>query len=160
MTAWTPEEQREHRKQWIEALKSGEYFAVRGSLKKTWDSKDEEDGPFGYCVLGIGCDVSGLGTWEKPGAAYSFAYVVSEENAGEGNELQRKDYSYLPIPVMDYYGLASREGMYHQAEEDGMLHTTALCSEFDEGKSLKQMADVIEAEPSGLLQSQLQGSLL
>ena len=42
-------------KLWVDALRSGKYQQARGALK-TGDA---------YCCLGVACDISGLGTWDR-----------------------------------------------------------------------------------------------
>lgn len=42
---------------WIDALRSGEFAQAQGSLRKTMDM---EDGAFGYCCLGLKCQIDGF----------------------------------------------------------------------------------------------------
>lgn len=62
---WTPEEQKEHRRLWVEALRSGKYQQAKGHLQNRG----------GMCCLGVACDISGLGKWKgrryvTPGTTY------------------------------------------------------------------------------------------
>lgn len=54
MGTWTAEEQRGHRKLWVEALRSGKYEQARSVLRADNTS---------FCCLGVACDISGLGEW-------------------------------------------------------------------------------------------------
>jgi hypothetical protein len=49
-TKWTPEQQKEHRKLWVEALRSGKYQQAKGQLAAGG----------GFCCLGVACEVSGF----------------------------------------------------------------------------------------------------
>lgn len=44
---------------WVAALRSGKYEQVQGQLRYT------KDGKHSYCCLGVLCDVSGEGTWDR-----------------------------------------------------------------------------------------------
>jgi hypothetical protein len=53
----------ELKQKWLAALRSGEYKQARGYLKTE----------FGYCCLGVLCDVSGLGEFTPvPGGVFKF----------------------------------------------------------------------------------------
>ncbi len=45
----------EWKKKLLEALRSGKYKQCRNRLRS----------PYGYCCLGVACDISGLAEWEK-----------------------------------------------------------------------------------------------
>ena len=44
----------EFKAKWLEALRSGRYPQTRDRLR----------GKFGFCCLGVACDISGKGTWK------------------------------------------------------------------------------------------------
>lgn len=90
MTTYTPEQQREHRRLWVEALRSGKYQQARGQLKKRG----------GMCCLGVACDLSKLGAWQEE------AYV--------GPHFDR--YDALPEAVRDWLGLGSFTGYLGNGE--------------------------------------------
>lgn len=48
-TEWTAEQQKEHRRQWVEALRSGKYEQATSELTNGT----------GYCCLGVACLVAG-----------------------------------------------------------------------------------------------------
>lgn len=55
MSKYTAEEQAEHRKEWVKALRSGKYEQAKGTLKQTDGGREQ------FCCLGVACDISGLG---------------------------------------------------------------------------------------------------
>jgi len=78
------EEQKQHIEQWCQALESGKFRQMPGALF--------DDGYF--CVLGVACEISGLGDWEDG------CYVI-----GEGEDrITASDF--LPEPVFNWLGLA------------------------------------------------------
>lgn len=125
-TKWTPEQQKEHRKLWVEALRSGKY-------QQTTDFLRTGIGPLvGFCCLGIACEVSGLGTWD--GNTY-----VTPSSESEGS---------LQPELMDWLGLKGAEGEYWSTDEE----QTSLARLNDhEGKTFAEIADIIESEPPGLV---------
>lgn len=73
-----------------DVLESGKYTKGRGCLR-SGDS---------FCCLGVACDISGLGQWEK-NTIGQLQYTISDS-----------DYSHmrLPIAVRDYYGFPTSLG--------------------------------------------------
>ena len=129
---FTDEQQKEHRQKWVKALRSGDYEQGYG-LMRTKDDK--------YCVMGVACDISGLGEWKLGrgvGGYYSEAYAYKIEEA--------MHFGYLSIDVADYYGLNEENGSYWKNE---VLST--LTSENDEKVSFNDLAYIIESEPHGFL---------
>lgn len=121
MKKWTKEEQKEHRKQLVEALRSGEYKQGRWRLRNG-DA---------FCCLGVACDISGVGEWEKL------------DNRQLTNYFYQTVDSYLPNDVRLYFGFISASGRY----VDG-----ALVELNDSGKSFSFIADVIESSPEGMFE--------
>ena len=81
--AYTKDEQAEHRKQWVQALRSDSYQQAQGKLRGAHD---------GFCCLGVACDISGLGEWDDGG-------YLGERGS-------------LPDQVMDWLGLEDAAGGY------------------------------------------------
>jgi len=71
------------------ALRSGDYRQTRSQLKNT-------DGC--YCVMGVGCQLSGLGDWVDDGDDGYMCYVLKD---GVGY------WSGAPQPVLDQMGIDS-----------------------------------------------------
>ena len=124
---YTKEEQKQHRQEWVAALRSGDYRQVRGLLRQ----KNS------FCCLGIACDISGLGKWKS--GLVSMAY-----NTDDNNELSR--VGVLPDSVQDYYGLSTKTGRHHINTAN-----TSLSGMNDRGLTFNDIADLIENEPEGLV---------
>lgn len=122
MTEWTKEQQAEHRKLWVEALRSGKYTQARHRLRRG-DA---------MCCLGVACEISGLGAWSDMGI-----YLV------QGG---RDSMMILPEPVKDWLGLSRTDSAFGSGYD-----APQLTEMNDGGKTFAEIADVIEAEPTGLL---------
>lgn len=70
---------KERIKKWVDALRSGKYKQARGALRE-----NVGEGEYTYCCLGVATDI-----YEKE----------------TGNEIEWKNKEYLPLEVMDWYGL-------------------------------------------------------
>jgi hypothetical protein len=120
--AYTLEQQKQHRKELVEALRSGKYEQTHSVLY---------EGNNSYCCLGVACEISGLDEFK----------IINSNN-----EHYYFDKSgLLPEKVMDYYGFKDREGMF-------CLYNSyyRLTSLNDTGFTFDQIADIIEYEPKGL----------
>lgn len=126
MGTWTAEEQREHRKLWVEALRSGKYRQTDAALRRG----------DGFCCLGVACDISGLGEWSDTDVDGKVIYRVGEEPAP----------NYLPKAVVSWLGVA---GYNPRVKVDGGTEVLAMMN--DNGSSFTEIADIIESEPEGLL---------
>lgn len=93
MATWTPEQQKEHRRLWVEALRSGKYQQAKNRLRVA----------NGFCCLGVACDISGLGEW-----------------SGSGFYLYEDD-KLLPIEVRNWLGLSGCMGGYGQGDKRAYL---------------------------------------
>ena len=123
---WT--KRRENRRKWVEALRSGKYKQTSGSL--------HDDN--GFCCLGVACEISGLGEWER--------------DAIFGNQT---DYRYmgktgsLPAPVAAWLGLTSKSPTWDEGKwsESGNITDDMddnLAVRNDEGVTFAEIADIIE----------------
>lgn len=121
---YTVEEQKEHRKQWVAALRSGNYQKIKGRLKR-----DE-----GFCCLGVACDISNIGSWyENVNGGIQYTGTIENVNV-----------SLIPDEVRDWLGLQSGDGAYSASSlwRDNDSYTDI--------KSFADIADIIESEPEGL----------
>lgn len=107
-------------KQWVAALRSGEYLQTRGHLH---DDK-------GFCCLGVACD---LYAKEHPEAVWK---------DGHGGLTFLGRSSVLPQPVASWIGLKELNG------SAAMLFSLASLN--DDGKSFEAIANIIDSEPPGL----------
>ena len=103
MSKYTPEQQREHRKLWTAALRSGEYTQAKETLR------DNRTG--GMCCLGVACDISGLGDWTGE-------FYITPGGANKG-ELQTPD-------VRDWLGLDAALGDYDSGNSLGELNDNGV----------------------------------
>lgn len=57
-----------HVRQWVAALRSGEYAQVQGHLKApiTFEFEDKTVEKIGHCCLGVACELVPFGSWHKP----------------------------------------------------------------------------------------------
>lgn len=101
----------------VEALRSGDYKQGQGLLRPREDQ---------FCCLGVACDISGLGEWQKSYVGSVYVYVTA---TGSG--------LVLPKEVMEWLGWATNEGYIDEE--------TSLAALNDHGDSFEAIADVIEA---------------
>lgn len=124
MTEWTKDEQREHRRLWVEALRSGKYKQARRRLKNPRTGA--------MCCLGVACEISGLGAFDSSGC-YRTPGEVSDD--------------VLPLSVRRWLGLISIDGAYGDLTDDN-----CLAGLNDSGKRFSTIARIIESEPEGLIE--------
>lgn len=61
-------------REWVDALRSGQYEQVQGALRKEHDEflSDTPQGPVGYCCLGVACEIAvSHGYAHRDGVQYS-----------------------------------------------------------------------------------------
>ena len=80
---------------WIAALRSGQYKQARGSLRRTVGDFGEDTG---YCCLGVLCDLSGIGEWDK-GNRYTGPWDDSDDSAT----------TMLPVILREALGIMSTQ---------------------------------------------------
>jgi len=97
---------------WISALRSGKYKQTNNTLKNS----------FGYCCLGVLCDISEVSEWDS-------------YNEYENNNM------FLPESVKEWAGMSSDVGKF--PDSDGPRYST-LMSKNDSGSSFNEIADLIE----------------
>lgn len=118
---WTKEEQAEHRRLWIEALRSGRYEQGVSALR------DDDC----FCCLGVACDL----------------YRTAENGPDwEGYSYLGRD-DVLPQTVQDWLGLRQDDGQYGRRKGS----SSTLAVQNDDGMTFSEIAALIEAEPEGLL---------
>ena len=153
-SAWTPEEQAEHRKLWIEALRSGKYAQAKGALKQNANQRTlDENRDTKYCCLGVACDISGMGQWHSTQNTF----------LAPGEILWQS--SHLPGPIADWLGIQTADASF-EINETGEIDIpmkfvlnitvlplkTSLTILNDNQFTFDQIAAIIEQEPAGLLQ--------
>lgn len=105
----------------VAALRSGQYVQTRRCLA---DAPVSAEAPSCFCVIGLACELSGLGWWRRS-IVTEFAYVM------EGG---RRFTLNAPDEVEDFYGFSPTEA-------------NDLVRENDKGATFEELADFIEALP-------------
>ena len=118
---YTIEEQKKHRVDLVDALRSGNYIQAKSSLKV----KDN------FCCLGVACDISELSDWKKGFYEEKLYYHYYGEN------------SELPEEVREYFGFINNCGEF--INENGEKRNLAKLN--DDGMTFSQIANIIESEP-------------
>lgn len=114
------------KKQWVDALRSGEYAQGRARLR---NNRDE------FCCLGVLCDLAvKAGVIEGPIQSEDFEdYVYSG------------DILFPPHPVVKWAGLSSSNPtLVVEEDEYGDIQEYGAASLNDGGKTFEEIADLIE----------------
>jgi len=126
---YTAEEQTEHRKQWVEALRSGKYQQGKGRLR----NGDK------FCCLGVACDISGLGQWIKD--VYKDDEGIFHAHKGIAYRVDPISYTHvLPYSVANWLGVNTELADIYG---DGK---TSLSKANDDGYDFNEIADIIESD--------------
>ena len=141
-TMWTKQEQAMHRTQWIRALRSKLYKQGESYLRQdTADKKDQE-----YCCLGVACNISGLGKWNRFTVTEGlYEYTVEGKEGVE--EITQAASSTLPQAVADWLGLAASRG---DMVLNGVSTSLSILNDTDK-LEFPEIAGIIEKEPGGLI---------
>ena len=94
---YTLEEQKQHRRELVKALRYGGYKQAQHSLR-SGDS---------FCCLGVACDISGLGEWH-----HKSHKEIKYLNA----------FGILPKAVMEYYGFVASNGKIDSRYNRSLVH--------------------------------------
>ena len=123
---YTEEQVAEHRRAWVEALRSGDYEQTSGTLKAEHYERGTVNKIVAHCCLGVACDLTvkdGVGEWDD-----DHCFNVPGE---------RRHYGGLPEAVMEYYGIKSEPQV-------SMPNGGTLTYLNDRGMTFDQIADIIE----------------
>jgi hypothetical protein len=132
---WTKEQQKEHRKLWIDALRSGNYKQTSTCLR----SKNGRE--YAYCCLGVACEV-----YLKSGDAHEYEQWATESTfkfTPDIDSVNSVKGGFLPYTVQEWLGLNSDAGYY----AGGALYRDNDANAY----TFNDIASVIEAEPKGLI---------
>lgn len=124
---YTLEELKQHRKDFVAALRSGKYQQTIGALKDN----------LGYCCLGVACEVSGCVATPRQTETGKYSY-----NTFTGILPDDISAGVLTRHAQEYFGFATSTGHYGLANL--MKHNDQDHWSFD------QIADLIESEPEGM----------
>ena len=92
-TQYTPAEIREHRRMWVEALRSGAYKQGTGYLCQV-----TETGERYYCCLGVACEVAGAAATQTVKTHGGVEVVVYDEGQS----------TILPLGVTEWLGVVGQ----------------------------------------------------
>jgi hypothetical protein len=101
---WTPEEQREHRRLWVEALRSGRFTQGRGALH--WVDDPVSSTGDSYCCLGVACKVAaenGLDLRRRVEPPHNNTSKRYESYGGQGGSLPVSVAAWLGISPAGHY---------------------------------------------------------
>ena len=131
----------ELRKRWIEALRSGKYERSTSMLRHK---------SYGFCCLGVLCDISNLGNWELQENSDHYRYVIDEQ----------RHSSFLPEQIVNRIGTSGTVDFSFEVEKisnettrkeirvtSGAINLCSLSMLNDHGFTFEQIADLIENEP-------------
>jgi hypothetical protein len=122
------EEQRQHLRELVAALRSGEYEQGLGALQPKRGS---------YCCLGVACEISGQGAWEEGNFVdHYLAYRTKYESSS----------GFLPRGVMGFYGLSGQGALAKRVQLEQGHGVLSLYEANDQGASFDEIADIIERE--------------
>ncbi len=120
---YTKEQQKENRKKWVEALRSGKYEQGKYIL-----AKENLSGTYSFCCLGVAAHI--LGEPEDLLSAYSTLRDLPD--------------------IMDAYGLIDDAGACYVKNTEGEGYDGCLAELNDDGFTFEEIADIIESDPKGL----------
>lgn len=133
---WPPPFKSARRRRWIAALRSGEYQQGKGRLVAP-----RLDGSLEYCCLGVACEVYAEETGKL---VRTFAGGSGFYNWDDGTFA---DSAFLPNEVANWFGVKTQTGEFRTPL--GLMSLTELNDLT--GKTFKEIAQVIEDKPKGLL---------
>lgn len=114
---------------WVAALRSGKYMQIGGRLS---------DGAYGFCCLGVLCDIKGADGWG--------GYDATDEEDQSGRRYLGN--TFLPNTEVREWAGFPRTGEVERAipsvRIDGV--TKALHDHNDDGKTFSQIAKAIEEQ--------------
>jgi hypothetical protein len=122
-------------KQWVKALRSGEYKQGRSSLR----NKDH------FCCLGVLCDLHSKtdghrATWSVPDFCGDMKYGAIDKNETElPASVMRWAGMHSPNPVLEFSSLA-----------EPVLEFPSLAELNDNGRTFGEIADLIEKNWCGM----------
>lgn len=119
-------------KRWVKALRSGEYEQTKDKLVSEDDS---------FCCLGVLCNLSvddGVGEWRHDHILGRWFFQCNEY-------FDFKDAMELPESVREWAGMNSCDGAIRtDISPYSLIYPPTLAELNDNGKSFKEIADIIE----------------
>lgn len=100
------------------------------------------------CCLGVACEISGLGAFTETSTFIDADYDPANIDPSDSAFKSLVSDEYATISVQRWLGLRTNEGRYELPDS---AYTASLAEENDDGKTFEEIAEIIEAEPDGLL---------
>lgn len=120
------DEQMRRRRNFVAALRSGQYHQVAGTLTKLYPTTEEV---VGHCCLGVACE-----------QAIKDGLELKVTTAGEDRcRIYNGETTVLPDVVVNWYGFPSEDPEFLPG------HGNAIAANDSEQLSFKQIADLFEA---------------
>lgn len=116
-----------NREEWATACESGRYVQGRGNLRSVANETCT------YCVLGVGCDVSGLGEWETYFPS-TYVYRLRSRNRAGCSGRVVGNWSEDGHAFLKLFGITFQQSV-------------DLIIANDQGVSLSELAGIIRALP-------------
>lgn len=137
-TIYTRDEILEHRRLWLEALRSGDFQQTAGQLfSKTKNA---------YCCLGVACRIAGLPSYEVERDEELSVYF-----GVQGEEYNASSYLTLPTAGREWLGVSDEnpaidfpEDLLDLSSDFGDYIPRDVASLNDGGVTFAQIADLIE----------------
>lgn len=130
---------KEHVREWVDALRSGKYRQARGQLR-------DDEGKM--CCLGLACELSGTGEWQELPASDLGGYVTEDTLLAYVTPSD-KSWQTLPLEVQAWLGFEpgapwpAYDNPGVQVPEMGTMRHLAVLNDED-GFTFEQIADIIE----------------
>ena len=126
---YTEEQTKDHRQQWVDALRSGKYKQGKLTLHPKQDK---------YCCLGVACDISKKGFWTDYDQKNGHMNYVTPDGDVKTNS--------LPTEIIEWLGLDNATGFLKQNIEFEGITVTSLAKLNDYDASFEFIANVIESD--------------
>lgn len=129
-------------KQWVAALRSGQWLQTRNALQR----RDSDRDVMTFCCLGVACQLSKLGEWYDVGlfrdGSHQAEDAYNEERLLEGDEEPTPTFEeeFTSPDVQKWLGLKTKSGEFKTSAGE----RTSLATLNDAGASFEEIADYIE----------------
>lgn len=146
----------ENFKKWLDELRSGNRNQGEGALRTVHVNPHDGSALVSDCCLGVACDISGLGRWEKISDDMPKRVYVIEGWGDEGDILPEPVLEWLGIKPSDAHNHPLGEGRFnlnipeteipslYESEDRSYVGSAAEAN--DAGLSFKTIADLLERE--------------
>jgi hypothetical protein len=99
-----------------DALESGEFNQTTGALRNS----------YGYCCMGVACEISGLHRWVERAKQGYFAYGTPGSVEPETDVSAGLEAGYLPTTVSEWYGWNGSNNPVVKTDDGGLATLSQL----------------------------------